>query len=107
METKGYTFRTKLFRQAWTICRETGKSFAVCLSKAWALYRLKRSMLQGVVKFAYEKLDGTLRVAYGTLQDIDSKVKGTHPSSIKTFNYYDVEAEAFRCFRVENLVTVY
>lgn len=107
METVNYTFRTKLFRQAWTIYRETGKSFAVCLAKAWALYRLKRSMLKGVVKFAYEKLDGSLRIAYGTLQNQDNKVKGTKPASIKTFNYYDVEAEAFRCFRIENLITVY
>ena len=100
-----YTFRTKIFRQAWTMVKETCKSFAVCLSKVWALYRLSKKMTKGVVKFAYEKLDGTLRTAYRTLKDVE--VKGGKPSSLKTFNYFDVEADAFRCFRIENLVTIY
>ncbi len=63
MKTTNYTFRTKVFRQAWEMVKKTGKTFAVCLAKAWALYRLKREMSKGVVKFAYEKIDGTLRKA--------------------------------------------
>lgn len=101
------TFRTRVFSQAWQLVNETGKSFAVCLAKAWALFRLKRKMAKGVVKFAYEKVDGTLRVAYGTLKNANKLVKGTGVSSVKTFNYYDMEANSFRSFRIENLVTVY
>lgn len=106
MKTVSYTFRTKVFRQAWELVRETGKSFAVCLAKAWTLYRLKKELSKGVVKFAYEKIDGSLRKAYGTLKDIDYTPKGKE-SSIKTFSYFDVEANSFRCFRISNLITVY
>ena len=48
-------------RRAWHLFRSTGKAFAVCLSKAWQLYRLTKRMRAGVVRFAYEKADGTLR----------------------------------------------
>ena len=106
MKTINYTFRTKVFRQAWEMVKETGKTFAVCLAKAWALYRLKQEMTKGVVKFAYEKIDGTLRKAYGTLKDTNYTPKGKE-GSIKTFSYFDIEANAFRCFRIENLVTIY
>ena len=37
-------FRTKVFKQAHELMRATGKAFAVCLSKAWALYRLTKRM---------------------------------------------------------------
>lgn len=107
MKNTVYSFRTKVFRQAYELVKATGKSFSVCLAKAWALYRLKKAMAVGIVKFAFEKIDGTLRVAYGTLKDIDNLIKGNRPSSLKTFNYYDVEAEDFRCFRIENLITIY
>ena len=106
MKTTSYTFRTKVFRQAWEMVKETGKTFAVCLAKAWALYRLKREMSKGTVKFAYEKIDGTLRKAYGTLKDTNYTPKGKE-GSIKTFSYFDIEANGFRCFRIENLVTIY
>ena len=52
-------------RRAWHLFRSTGKAFAVCLSKAWQLYRLTKRMRAGVVRFAYEKADGTLRKAAG------------------------------------------
>ena len=88
--------------------RTTGKAFAVCLSKAWALYRLSKKMTtQREVAFTYEKKDGTLRKAYGTLKDIGQFVNGTGKASEKVFHYWDLEAVAFRCFKVENLVTVF
>ena len=61
-------FRTKVFKQAHELMRATGKAFAVCLSKAWALYRLTKRMHKEIVTFAYEKADGSLRKAKGTLK---------------------------------------
>ena len=58
-------FRTKVFKQAHELMRATGKAFAVCLSKAWALYRLTKRMRREIVTFAYEKADGSLRKAKG------------------------------------------
>lgn len=100
-------FRTRVFKWAYEIARTTGKCFAICLSKAWALYRLKKSMKTGIVSFAYEKADGTLRKAKGTLKDVQDLIKGTGKDNFKSLCYFDVEVSAFRSFRIENLVTIY
>lgn len=95
-------------RRAWALFRSTGRAFSVCLSKAWELYRLTKRMRAGVVRFAYEKADGSLRKACGTLHDVAAMVKGTgRPNDAITMRYYDVEADGWRSFKVENLVTVY
>lgn len=102
------TFRSKVFKRAYEIMKVTGKAFAVCLSKAWALYRLAKQMrTKEQVQFTYEKKDGTLRKAFGTLKNVKQFIKGTGKTSTGVFHYWDLEAVAFRCFRVENLVTVY
>lgn len=102
-----YSFSAAL-RRAWRLFRSTGKTFAVCLSKAWALWRLTRLMRAGVVRFAYEKADGSLRKACGTLHNVASTVKGVgRPDDGQTVKYYDVEAGGWRSFRVENFVTAY
>lgn len=95
-------------RRAWQIARATGKAFAVALSKAWALYRLTKQMRAGVVRFAYEKTDGSLRRAAGTLRDVATLIKGTgRPDDGRTVRYYDVDANGWRSFKVENFVTIY
>ena len=57
---------SKLMLRAWEMFRTTGKAFAVCLAKAWALYRLTKRMRAGVITFCYEKSDGTMWLAKGT-----------------------------------------
>lgn len=100
-------FRSKVFRQAYEMMKATGKAFAVCLSKSWAIYRLCKRMKNEVVSFAYEKADGSLRKAKGTLQDVQNLVKGTGTPNYKTVRYFDVDANGFRSFKAENLITVY
>lgn len=95
-------------RRALVLFRTTGKIFSVCLSKAWGLYRLTCRIRSGVVRFAYEKADGTLRRACGTLRDIAATIKGTgRPDDGRTVKYYDIEAAGWRSFKVENLITIY
>ena len=102
------SFRTKVFKRAYEIMQRTGKSFAFCLSKAWALHRLTQQLrTNDEVTFSYEKKDGSLRHAIGTLQNVDNLIKGTGASPINTIKYFDLQASAFRSFRIENLVTVY
>ena len=57
-----------IMRRAWELYRTTGKAFAVCLSRSWVIFRLIQRMRSGVVQFSYEKIDGTLRKAKGTLR---------------------------------------
>jgi hypothetical protein len=53
MKTSNKTFRTKVFNWAHELVRSTGKSFAECLSKAWALYRLRKRMATEVVRTSF------------------------------------------------------
>ncbi|VDR33868.1 Protein of uncharacterised function (DUF2693) [Alistipes sp. cv1] len=95
-------------RRAWELFRTTGKSFAVCLSRSWVIFRLIQRMRSSVVQFSYEKIDGTLRKAKGTLRGVSSLVKGTgKPDDGRTVKYYDVEADGWRSFKIENLITIY
>lgn len=100
-------FRHKVFCMAHELMKATGKAFAVCLSRAWTLYRLTRKMHNGVVMFAYEKADGSLRKAKGTLKDVQNLIKGTGSENYKTVRYFDIEANGFRSFKVENFITAY
>ncbi|MDE5975557.1 MAG: SH3 beta-barrel fold-containing protein, partial [Muribaculaceae bacterium] len=74
------------------------------------LYRLAKAMREGVVAFYYQKADGSIRKAHGTLQNVPAGAtlggrRVTKPS-YKTMAYYDTEKNAFRCFKVENLISV-
>ena len=100
-------FRTRVFHWAHQLVKNTGKSFSVCLAKAWALYRLRKRMTIETVKIAFEKADGSLRTAYATLKDISGAFKGTGKPNYKTLAYYDTEANGFRSFKVENFITAY
>ena len=100
-------YRLKVFCMAYVLMKATGKAFAVCLSRAWALYRLTKQMHKGIVSFAYEKSDGSLRKAKGTLKDIQNLIKGTGSENYKTVRYFDIEANGFRSFKVENFITIY
>lgn len=96
--------KSLVFKTAWQV-RNAFASFAQALKHAWALIKLKYAMLNGVVEFAYRKVDGSIRTAVGTLQapHVNYEFKG-QASSNKTFAYFDLEQGAFRCFKIENLI---
>lgn len=88
----------------------TANTWKACLLKAWELYRLAKKMRGGIVKFAFQKIDGSIRYAWGTLQNLPAGVtvgKKSKEPSYKTFAYFDTQRQAMRCFRIENLITVY
>lgn len=102
------TALSKVMKRAWAIHRDTGRAFAVCLAKSWQLHRLAGAMRAGAVRFAFEKADGTLRRATGTLKDVQNLIKGTgRHDSCATFRYYDTDKAAFRSFKAANLVAIY
>ena len=107
MKTQQTTFRSKVFKYAWQIVKSTGKSFRIALLKAWQVFKLRKRMAKEIVKFAFEKADGSLRYAYGTLQQTASLVKGTGKENFKSVAYFDTVANGFRSFKVENLIKIY
>ena len=108
---KPNNFRSKVMKYAHQYFNQTHKAWRLCMIKAWELYRLASKMRKGIAKFAYTKVDGSVRMAVGTLVGVPAGAtlngkKHTKPS-YKTMAYYDLEKESFRCFKIENLVTVY
>lgn len=105
---KTSNFRVRVMKYAHQLFTATKHSWSTCLLKAWELYRLAKRMREGIVKFAFQKVDGTIRYAWGTLKDLPagaSQSKGN--PSFKTFAYFDTQKMAFRCFKIENLITIY
>lgn len=104
----GSNFRVRVMKYAWQLWRATGQVWRICMIKAWQLYRLAKAMREGNKTFYYQKTDGTIRKAVGTLMNVPSGVtfngrRITKPS-YKTMTYYDVEKKGFRSFKVENLI---
>ena len=103
-------FRARVMKYAWQLWRATQQEWRSCMLKAWELYRLAKAMRGGIVTFWYKKTDGTLRKAMGTLKNIPAGItfggkKVTKPS-YKTLCYFDTEKNAFRSFKIENLVAI-
>jgi len=98
----------KIMLQAWQIFRATGKHFSECLKKAWLLFKLRVKMQTQIVEFFYQKIDGSIRQAFGTLKEsVFANVKGAERKSNEfTFTYYDTEKGEFRAFKTYNLVSI-
>ena len=78
-------------------------------SKGLALETMKKRMMRGeVVRFAYMKKDGTVRVAVGTLQPQAVKANVTGTGIPKRFYgmfvYLDLEKMAWRGFLEERFI---
>ena len=52
---------------AWSFVKRNGFSMSEALKCAWANMKLKAQMKNKIVKFYFQKVDGTMREAYGTL----------------------------------------
>ena len=75
------------------------------------LNELKIRMRREVVKFAYLKRNGEVRIAYGTLmpQQMVDKVLGTGlcGDARKGCSYFDVERGELRCFLMQALINIF
>ena len=82
------------------------------ISKALLIEQLKKKLRSGlIVKFAYLKSNGEVRIAFGTTNPdfVNDKVCGLGESreNYATTAYYDLEKGGWRSFRWENLIAVY
>ena len=99
----------QIMTMAWRFFRIIGESFSVCLKKAWMNFKLTVQMRSRIVKFYYQKVDGSIREAYGTLKsDLIPETKGDERKRNDTVQaYFDTEKQEYRCFKRLNLVTIY
>ena len=93
---------------AWQFIKRNGFTLAEALKTAWANIKLKREMAKRIVKFYFQKIDGTLREAYGTLKEnLLPPTQGTGRRANDTTQvYYDTEKQEYRCFKRANLVRI-
>lgn len=94
---------------AWQMVKKNGFSRSEALKAAWANMKLEAEMKKRIVKFYFRKVDGSVREAYGTLnENLMPAVAGTGRragnDSVQT--YYDTERGGFRCFKKANLVAI-
>lgn len=97
---------SKLMKQAWMLVRKYGFTMSEAMKKAWANAKLKAKMHKGIVKFHFQKVDGSIREAYGTLvESFFPPVKGTEKKPNETLTtYWDCERNSWRCFKIANLI---
>lgn len=94
---------------AWQMVKRNGYSMSEALKTAWMNIKLKVAMKERIVKFYFQKVDGSIREAYGTLKDSllpDSKGTDSRKKSDTVQTYFDTERGEYRCYKVANLVKI-
>ena len=109
MATEKRNLLKEIMNLAWSFVRKNGYSMSEALKTAWMNIKLKAAMKERIVKFYFQKVDGSIREAYGTLKDSllpDSKGTDSRKKSDTVQTYFDTERGEFRCYKVANLVKI-
>ena len=98
---------SNIMREAHRFIKIAGISLSEALKRAWSNFKLKVAMTKGIVKFYFQKIDGSIREAYGTLNArfVPATV-GTdnRKKSDTTQAYFDTEKSEWRCYKKLNLI---
>ena len=94
---------------AWQFVKRNGFTMSEALHAAWLNFKLKVAMAVRIVKFYFQKVDGSIREAYGTLNA--SVVPETSGNDNRRKNdtvqvYYDSERGDWRCYKKANLISI-
>jgi uncharacterized protein YjbJ (UPF0337 family) len=93
---------------AWQFIKRNGYSKSQALKCAWTNIKLKAALKTRICKFYFEKIDGTIREAFGTLADnLMPAVTGAGRKVNETVQtYFDTEKQEWRCFKKANLIRI-
>lgn len=105
------TFKNKmrdLMKQAWMLVKVYGFTMADAMKQAWKVLKLKAALKKGIVKFYYQKLNGEIRCAWGTLKEgLIPETKGTERKRNESLvTYFDTEKVSYRSFKIANLIKI-
>ena len=109
MSTKSRSQMKEVMQMAWSFVRKNGYSMSEALKCAWANLKLKGEMKKKIMKFYFKKVDGSVREAYGTLNEkLMPAITGTdnRKKNDTVQTYYDTERQEFRCFKKANLMSI-
>lgn len=93
---------------AWQLVKRNGFSMSEALRVAWVNMKLKAQMKSKIVKFYFQKVDGSVREAFGTLNEkMMPETKGDNRKKNDTVQtYFDTEIGEFRCYKKANLLKI-
>ena len=91
---------------AWQFVKKNGYTMAEALKCAWVNIKLRAALNKRICKFYFQKVDGSLREAYGTLKtELIPQTKGDERKRNDTVQvYFDTEKQEYRCFKKANLI---
>lgn len=106
MSNERKSILASIMRLAWQFVKRNGFTLSEALKVAWLNAKVKKAMQSKIVKFYFQKVDGTLREAYGTLKEsLLPSTQGTGRKANDTLQtYYDTEKQEWRCFKKANLI---
>ena len=107
MRTK--EFLSEVMLQAWQFVKRNGLSMSEALKVAWRNAKLKIAMRLRIVKFYFQKVDGTMREAFGTLSaKFIPTVAGSddRKKNDTVMVYFDAERQEWRSFKKANLILI-
>jgi hypothetical protein len=98
--------RKDLMLLAWQLVKDNKMNKSDAMIVAWENKNIVDNMRIGVVEFKFRKLDGSERIAHGTLRDdMLPETKGTGNKPHKSVQvYYDTDAKEWRCFKKDKLI---
>lgn len=93
---------------AWQMVKKNGYTMAEALKTAWRNIKLRTQMQQRIVKFYFQKVDGSIREAYGTLKEtlIPATGESNRKKNDTVQTYFDSEKQAWRCYKKANLIII-
>lgn len=99
---------SNIFTLAWQLIKRCGLSRSQALTLAWRNAKLVTRVHAGIVKFYFQKVDGTVREAYGTLKaDLMAPTNGAGRRANDSVQvYFDTEKQEYRCFKRANLISI-
>lgn len=109
MSTNYKSTMREIMTQAWAFVHRNGYTMSEALKVAWRNFKLKKRMAKGIVKFYFQKVDGSIREAFGTLAEAiiptHTSESGRRPNPTVQV-YFDTEKAAWRCFKRANLINI-
>ena len=104
--TLKYTLR-EVMQQARDFVKKNGYSMSEALKVAWLNVKLKAQLKKRIVKFYFQKVDGTLRETFGTLKErVVPQTQGIRKMNDTCEVYFDTEKSEWRCFKRANLIKI-
>lgn len=100
---------SSIMQMAWQFVKRNGFTMAEAMKAAWLNFKLKARMAMAIVKFYFQKVDGSVREAYGTLNENIMPATSGNDNRRKNDTvqvYFDTEIQEFRCFKKANLLRI-